>query len=137
MKFYMYIIMVTVAGALCYSTCVVTDNHAMHALVHMRRTVCMLIRIIYCNPTCVTLYPFVLIIITPLLHLVMRMATLGKISKFQLAVEEWIQYIKCVEFFVANGITLGDKKRAIFLTLNGLDTYTLLRNMLHSSRSYI
>ena len=59
------------------------------------------------------------------------MAALGKISEFQPSVEDWLQYVERLEFFfVANGITSDDKRRATFLAVIGPTTYKLLRSML-------
>ena len=57
-------------------------------------------------------------------------ALVGKIEEFNSAKEEWPQYVERIEhFFVANGITTGDKKRATFLSLIGPSTYKLVRSL--------
>ena len=64
-----------------------------------------------------------------------RMATLGKICEFQLSVEDWMQYAKCLEFFfAAKSITTAEKKHATFLAVVGPTTYKLLRSMLASNK---
>ena len=68
------------------------------------------------------------VILSRILHLVTRMATLGKIGEFKRSVEE---YAECLEFsFAANGITTAKKKCATFLALIGPTTYKLLCSML-------
>ena len=61
----------------------------------------------------------------------MKMATLGKIGEFQLSVEDWMQYAKCLEFFfAAYDITTTKKKHATFLVVVAPITYKFLRSML-------
>ena len=59
------------------------------------------------------------------------MAALGKINEFQPSVEDWPEYVERLEFFfVANGITADEKRRATFLAVIGPTAYKLLRSML-------
>ena len=56
----------------------------------------------------------------------------GKIEEFDLKEEEWPQYVERLgHYFVANGVDVNEKKRAIFLTLVGPKTYKLLRSLIH------
>ncbi|MDA8001874.1 MAG: hypothetical protein MPL62_11380 [Alphaproteobacteria bacterium] len=58
-------------------------------------------------------------------------ATLGRIEEFDGDKEEWSQYQERLEyFFQANEIEDGDKKRAVFLSLIGSNTYKRLRNLI-------
>ena len=61
----------------------------------------------------------------------MRMATLGKIGEYCVSSEEWPQYIERLEFFlIANKMTDADLKQATFLSVIGLRTFKLLRNLI-------
>ena len=65
-------------------------------------------------------------------------ALLGKLEPFDVAQEEWPQYIERLEqFFVANDI-VGDekaeKRRATFLSVIGSAPYKLLRSLLSPSK---
>ena len=63
--------------------------------------------------------------------LLIMMATFGKIDEFDASKEEWSQYVECLmQFFLANGIDEAEKKRAVFLSVIGLATFKLLRNLL-------
>ena len=56
----------------------------------------------------------------------------GKIEEFDSKEEEWPQYVERLgHYFVANGVDVNEKKRAIFLTLVGPKTYKLLRSLIH------
>ncbi|PIK56483.1 hypothetical protein BSL78_06598 [Apostichopus japonicus] len=57
------------------------------------------------------------------------MALFGKLEEFREGREEWIQYVEGLEhFFAANSIADEVKKRSIFLSIVGPDSYKLLRN---------
>ena len=59
------------------------------------------------------------------------MPTIGTVEPFQIGVDDWDQYTERLEqYFTANSITEGDKKRAVFLTIVGKETYSLLSNLL-------
>ena len=59
------------------------------------------------------------------------MPTLGRVEPFQVSVDDWDQYTERLEqYFTANSITEGDKKRAVFLTVVWKETYSLLSNLL-------
>lgn len=61
----------------------------------------------------------------------MATASLGKIDEFDRHREDWQQYVERLEFyFIANGITTEEKKRAVFLSVIGSPTYRILRNLL-------
>ena len=50
----------------------------------------------------------------------MMSALLGQIGEFVEGQEEWSQYAERIDhFFIANGVTDADKKRAVFLSLIG------------------
>ena len=58
-------------------------------------------------------------------------ATLGRIEEFDGDHEEWSQYQERLgHFFQANGVVEETKKRSVFLTLIGTNTYKLLRNLI-------
>ena len=58
------------------------------------------------------------------------MALLGKIDSFNLKSDDICEYLERVEqYFFANDIEDAKKKPAIFLTVIGNDTYSLLRNL--------
>ena len=43
------------------------------------------------------------------------MPTIGRVEPFQIGVDDWDQYTERQEqYFTANSITEGDKKRAVF-----------------------
>ena len=49
--------------------------------------------------------------------------TLGPIEEFDGSKDDWPQYVERLEhFFVANGITTPEKKRALFLSVVGAAT---------------
>ena len=55
---------------------------------------------------------------------------LGRIDEFDGSKEEWTQYVERLDhFFIANGITDGDRKKSGFIAVIGPTTYTLLRNL--------
>ena len=59
-----------------------------------------------------------------------RMATYGKLEKFDDSADEWPLYAeRLAQYFVANDVTDDDKKRAIFLSVCGRSTYHLVRNL--------
>ncbi len=58
------------------------------------------------------------------------MATHGKIGEFDPKQEPWEMYVERLElYFVANGVTEAEKKRAVLLTVSGPSTYKLIRNL--------
>ena len=59
------------------------------------------------------------------------MALLGKIDSFNHGPDDVCEYIERVDqYFFANDINDAKKKTAIFLTVIGSDTYSLLRNLI-------
>ena len=59
------------------------------------------------------------------------MALLGRIDSFDLKTDNITKYIERVEqYFIANDVTDEKKQTAIFLTVIGNETYSLLRNLL-------
>ena len=59
------------------------------------------------------------------------MAILGKMGEYCPSSEEWPQYIERLEFFlIANKVTDNALKRATFLSMMGLQTFKLLRNLI-------
>ena len=57
-------------------------------------------------------------------------AMLGKVEEFDGTKEDWSQYVERMDhFFLANGIAEADKKRAVFLSVVGLSTYRIIRNL--------
>ena len=65
------------------------------------------------------------------------MATsVGKIDPFNPTNGEvWTHYVKRLEYyFLANGITAADKKRAILISVMGSDAYRLLRSLISPSK---
>ena len=59
----------------------------------------------------------------------------GHIREFDSSKEEWLQYEERLgHFFVANGTTNADKKRAVFLSIIGASTYKLLHNLISPSK---
>ena len=59
----------------------------------------------------------------------------GHIREFDSSKKEWLQYEeRLAHFFVANGITNTDKKRAVFLSIIGASPYKLLHNLISSSK---
>ncbi len=58
------------------------------------------------------------------------MATHGKIEQFDSSQETWTMYVERLDlYFVANGITEAEKKRAVLLTVSGPATYKLIRSL--------
>ena len=58
------------------------------------------------------------------------MASYGKPPEFEETVEDWDQYIKCMEnYFVANGIRQEEKKRSLLLAVISPANYRLLRSL--------
>ena len=58
-------------------------------------------------------------------------ALLGRIDSFDLETDNIPEYIETVEqYFIANDVTDEKKQTAIFLTVIGNETYSLLRNLL-------
>ena len=58
-------------------------------------------------------------------------AAIGKVEPFQAGVDDWEQYAERLDqYFDANSITTAEKKRAVFLTVVGKETYGLLSNLL-------
>ena len=63
------------------------------------------------------------------------MATFGKIGEYCADTEEWIQYVECLEFFlIADKVTEEEMKRATLLSVIGLRTFKLLRNLLTAEK---
>ena len=59
------------------------------------------------------------------------MALVGSIETFDSEHDNWLAYVERVEqYFVANEITTDERKRGVFLTVIGPETYNLLRNLL-------
>jgi hypothetical protein len=57
--------------------------------------------------------------------------TLGRVDEYDGTKDDWPQYVERLEhFFTANGITEAGKKRAVLLTVMGVATYKVLRNIL-------
>ena len=55
----------------------------------------------------------------------------GSIDAFAVHVGDWNEYVERLEqYFIANDIEDDKKKTAIFLTIIGAETYSLLRNLL-------
>ena len=53
------------------------------------------------------------------------------IGEYCAATEDWPQYIECLELFlIANKVTDEEMKRATLLSVIGLHTFKLLRNLL-------
>ena len=51
-------------------------------------------------------------------------------AKWKRTKEDWSLYVERMEhFFLANGITETDKKRAVFLSVVGLSAYRIIRNL--------
>ena len=65
------------------------------------------------------------------------MATsVGKIDPFNPTNGEvWTDYVERLEYyFLANGITVADKKRAVLISIMGSDAYRLLRSLISPSK---
>lgn len=63
------------------------------------------------------------------------MPTYGRISEFKESEESWTQYVERLEqFFLANDIEDVGKQRAIFLSVCGSRTYSLLRDILQPKK---
>lgn len=59
------------------------------------------------------------------------MASFGRVEPFDSEIETWSQYAERLEhYFLANDVQDAAKKRAIFLTVLGPTTYSLLRSLL-------
>ena len=59
------------------------------------------------------------------------MSAHGKMGNFDSARESWTSYAERLDFyFVANGITEDETKKAIFITVVGTHTYSLLKSLL-------
>ena len=55
----------------------------------------------------------------------------GAVGPFEGNQEEWMHYVERVKFFcVANGITDTERKKAVLLSVCGVQTYKLIRNLL-------
>ena len=60
----------------------------------------------------------------------MNSGMIGHVEHFQPGVDDWEQYEERLQqYFVANGISNEEKKRAILLTVVGSTTYGLLSNL--------
>ena len=58
-------------------------------------------------------------------------ALLGSIEQFSPKHGDWSEYVERLEqYFLANDIADEEKQTAVFLTVIGSDTYSLLRNLL-------
>ncbi|XP_062864462.1 uncharacterized protein K02A2.6-like [Trichomycterus rosablanca] len=69
------------------------------------------------------------------------MATIGNLTAFDSKSQIWDEYCEVLEqFFIANGISEEEKKRAILISVVGAATYSLMRNLLSpvkpSEKSY-
>ena len=61
----------------------------------------------------------------------LKMSTHGKMGAFDPARESWTSYAEQLKFyFTANGVTDGDTKKAIFVTVVGTQSYSLLKSLL-------
>ena len=61
--------------------------------------------------------------------------TFGRVDEFDSSKDVWPEYVEWLEhFFDANGITDGDKQRAVLLTIVGAATYKTLRNLVSPSK---
>ena len=61
--------------------------------------------------------------------------TLGHIEEFDGTKGDWPLYVERLEhFFAANGISDGEKKRAVLLSVIGAATYKILRNVVSPSK---
>ena len=59
------------------------------------------------------------------------MALVGALEKFDASNGNWVEYVEVLEqYFIANSIEDAGKKKGIFLTVIGSETYRLLRNLL-------
>ena len=59
------------------------------------------------------------------------MAAHGKVGAFNEAVESWSSYIERLgRYFAANDMKDSNKKQAILLGSCGINTYTIIRNLL-------
>lgn len=59
------------------------------------------------------------------------MSAHGKMGTFDSARKSWISYAERLEFyFLANKVTDDDMKKAVFITVVGTQTYTLLKSLL-------
>ena len=65
----------------------------------------------------------------------MAAASYGTLSEFNGDTDTWPEYLEQMEnFFVANDIDNGDKKRAIFLSSCGSKTYSLIRSLVQPDK---
>ncbi len=59
------------------------------------------------------------------------MATHGRLSDFDSALEDWESYVECLDmYFTANDVEASEKRRAILLSAYGAPTYRLIKNLL-------
>ena len=59
------------------------------------------------------------------------MAAIGRIEEFREDKEDWDQYVERLDhLFTANGITVADKKRSVFLTVIGAKAYKQLHSLI-------
>ena len=66
-----------------------------------------------------------------LLPILTKMSTHRKMGSFDAARESWTSYAERLEFyFAANGVTDADTKKAIFVTVVGTQSYSLLKSLL-------
>ena len=63
------------------------------------------------------------------------MATHGHSGEFDRRAEDWTAYCERLEqYFLANDVADGDKKRAILLSVCGAGTYQLIRNLVATDK---
>ena len=63
------------------------------------------------------------------------MATHGSIGEFNPDREDWTSYTeRADQYFLANDVTVADKKRAILLDACGVSTYQLIRDLVAPSK---
>ena len=62
-------------------------------------------------------------------------APFGRVGEFNANREEWSQYVERLgNFFEANSINDGDRKRSVFLAVIGPPAYKLLRNLVSPAK---
>ena len=65
----------------------------------------------------------------------MKMTTIGNIEQFKPEEESITAYLEWVElYFAANNITEGEKKVTVFLSVVGVQPYTLLRDLVSPAK---
>ena len=59
------------------------------------------------------------------------MSLIGKLEAFNLHEDDWLEYWDIVgQYFLANGITVEEKKTATFLTIIGKEAHSLLYSLM-------